>query len=260
VWFVRPVTRRTAVLGTVTGALIVAGLAVGGGQARAATPTAQAAPLVGSASAALAQVNAGEWATTVYLDTAALRTGTNPAGITFTLVTGKPNTVIAAAAPAYPDGPLACGAAAVNPVTQVKLTFTPSLSAVPQTATLTVTPPQALLTEGDPPVQVPLTVRRTVSPWQYVIIPAICGGALAVLLLLVLMAIGMPRKDASLAPPPGTAPPGQEGQAPQHGQVDFNVRLLLFLMARRHEVLVTEMPVLAGVVQGGAAAIPVGSP
>ena len=158
-----------------------------------------AAPLAGSASATLTQVNAGEWSTTVYLDTAALCAGKNPAGNKFSLVTGKPNSVTGAAAPAYPDGPLACGAAAANPVTEVKLTFAPSLSAVPQTATLTVTPPQALLLAGDPPVQIPLTVRRTVSPWQYVGIPAICGGALAVLLVLVLIAIGMPGKDPGQA-------------------------------------------------------------
>ena len=167
-----------------------------------------AAPLAGSASATLTQVNAGEWTTTVYLDTAALCAGHNPAGNTFSLVTGKPNSVTGAAAPAYPDGPLACGAAAANPVTQVKLTFTPSLSAVPQTATLTVTPPQALLLAGDPPLQIPLTVRRTVSPWQYVWIPAICGGALAVLLVLVLIAIGVPGKDA------GQEMPGQHETAP----------------------------------------------
>jgi hypothetical protein len=226
--------------------LVFGGTVFGGGQALAATLTVPAAPLAGSASATLTQVNAGEWTTTVYLDTAALCAGSSPAGNTFSLVTGKPNTVTGAAAPAYPDGPLACGAAAADPVTQVKLTFTPSLSAVPQTATLTVTPPQALLLAGDPPVQIPLTVRRSVSPWQYVWIPAVCGGALAVLLVLVVIAIGTPGKDAGQAVPsrPGSAPPGQHAQVP--GQSDFSVRLLLFLMHRRHELLVTEMPGAAG--------------
>jgi len=256
--FVRPVTRRIAALGVLTGALIVAGIAGGGGPARASTPAATAAPLAGSASATLSQVSAGEWTTTVFLDTAALCAGNNPAGNTFSLVTGKPNSVTSAAAPTYPDGPLACGALAENPVTQVKLTFSPSLSAVPLTATLTVTPPQALLTAGDPPVQIPLTVRRAVSPWQYVGIPAICGGALAVLLVLVLIAIGTPGKDAGQAAEPGkheTAPPGHQAQVPEPDLGDYNVRLLLFLMHKRHELLITEMPVGSG--KGGPGESPV---
>ena len=107
--------------------------------------------------------------TTVYLDTAAVCAGKKPAGNRFSLVTGKPNSVTGAAAPQYPDGPLSCGSAAATAVTEVKLTFTPSpaLSAVPQTAALVVTPPESLLLAGNPPLQVPLTVRRIVSPWQY---------------------------------------------------------------------------------------------
>jgi hypothetical protein len=228
--FVRLLVRRTAALGAVT-VIIVAVLALGGGQALADTPGIPGAPLAGSAGATLSQVNAGEWTTTVYLDTAALCAGKNPAGNKFALVTGKPNSVTGAAAPQYPDGPLPCGsAAAAAAVTEVKLTFTPSpaLSAVPQTAALVVTPPPARLTAGDPPLQVPLTVRRTVSPWQYVVIPAICGGALAVLLVLVLMMLGMPGE--------GDAP------SPERAQPDFSQRLLLFLMAKQHELLVTEMP------------------
>jgi hypothetical protein len=258
--FVRHVTRRivvvaarVAVAGLVTGGLVLGGGVLGGGRALAATravPAAPpaAAPLAGSASGTLTQVNAGEWTTTVYLDTAALCAGSNPAGNTFSLVTGKPNSVTGAAAPTYPDGPLACGAAAANPVTQVKLTFTPSLSAVPQAATLTVTPPQALLLAGDPPLQVPLTVRRIVSPWQYVWVPAICGGALAALLVLVLIAIGVPGKDAGQAVPGPheTAPRGQHTQVSDPGRVDLSVRLMLFLMHKRHELLLTEMPVAGG--------------
>lgn len=237
--------------GIVLGGGVLGGV-LGGGQALAATLDVPAAPLAGSASATLTQVNAGQWTTTVYLDTSALCAGDNPAGNTFSLVTGKPNSVTGAAAPTYPDGPLACGAAAANPVTQVKLTFTPSLSAVPQAATLTVTPPQALLLAGDPPLQVPLTVRRSVSPWQYVWIPAICGGALAVLLVLVLIAIGVPGKDAGQEVPGHheTQPSGQHTQVPEPGRVDLSVRLMLFLMHKRHELMVTELPVAGG--EGGA--------
>ena len=250
------VAGRVAVVGIVAGGIVlgsgVLGSVLGGGQALAATLTVPAAPLAGSASATLTQVNALEWTTTVYLDTAALCAGDNPAGNTFSLVTGKPNSVTGAAAPAYPDGPLACGAAAANPVTQVKLTFTPSLSAVPQAATLTVTPPQALLLAGDPPLQIPLTVRRSVSPWQYVWIPAICGGALAVLLVLVLIAIGVPGRDAGQEGPGQheTEPSGRHAQVPEPGRVDLSVRLMLFLMHKRHELLVTEMPVAGW--EGGA--------
>lgn len=255
------VAGRVAACVAVAG-LVIGGGVLGGGQAlaatlavRAAPPAAAppaAAPLAGSASGTLTQVNAGEWTTTVYLDTAALCAGDNPAGNTFSLVTGKPNSVTGAAAPAYPDGPLACGAAAANPVTQVKLTFTPSLSAVPQAATLAVTPPQALLLAGDPPLQVPLTVRRSVSPWQYVWIPAICGGALAVLLVLVLIAIGVPGRDAGQEVPGQreTEPSGRHAQVPEPGWVDLSVRLMLFLMHKRHELLVTEMPAAGR--EGGA--------
>jgi hypothetical protein len=139
----------------------------------------------------LTQVNAAEWQATIYLDTAALCAGNKPAGNKFSLVTTVPASVTGAAAPAYPDG-LACGAAAAHPVTEVKLSFTPALSAVPQSATLVVTPPQALLAAGDAPAQVPLTVRRIVSPWQYVGIPALCGGGLALLLVALLLVIGVP--------------------------------------------------------------------
>lgn len=262
--FVRPVTRRIAALGVLTGVLVVAGIAGGGGRALAGTPAvapavtpaitpaANAALLSGSSSATLTQVSAGEWTTTVFLDTAALCAGDNPAGNAFSLVTVRPNTVTGAAAPAYTDGPLACGAVVENPVTQVKLTFSPSLSAVPLTATLTVTPPQALLMEGYPPVQIPLTVRRAVSPWQFVGIPAICGGALAALLVLLVIAIGLPGKEQ-------TAPPGRQAQVPEPGLGDYNVRLLLFLMHKRHELLLTEMCTTGGE-SGPVAARPVAVP
>ena len=159
--------------------------------ANGAPATVQAPPLTGPASATLTQVNAAQWRTTVYLDTAALCAGNKPAGNKFTLVTTVPSSVTAAAAPAYPGG-LACAAAAAHPVTEVTLSFTPALSAVPQSAALVVTPPQALLAAGDAPAQVMLTVRRIVSPWQYVGIPALCGGGLALLLVALLLVIGVP--------------------------------------------------------------------
>jgi hypothetical protein len=83
------------------GALAMGALVIGAGPALA---TVQAAPLTGSSAAPLYQVNAGEWQTTVYFDTAALCAGKKPAGNKFSLVTGKPSTVTGAVAPAYPDG------------------------------------------------------------------------------------------------------------------------------------------------------------
>lgn len=249
--------RRTLVAARlVLGVLGVVGVlgVLGGGRALASVSPPPAAPLAGSASAALTQVNAGEWTTTIYLDTAALCAGTKPAGNSFTLVTGKPASVTSAASPAYPDGPLACGTVAADPVTEVKLTFTPSpaLSAVPQTATLAVTPPPALLQEGDRPVQIPLTVRRTVSPWQYVGIPAICGGTLTVLLVLALVAVGVPAMPAAEAAPPkhvsALSEQARAGQPP--GRADFSALLLLYLMTKGHEVLVTELPGTGALVAG----------
>jgi hypothetical protein len=174
----------------VAGALLVAGTLVvaAGGPALADVP---AVPLAGPSSATLTQVSVGEWQTTVYLDTAALCAGSRPAGNKFTLVTAVPGSVTGAAAPVYPDGP-PCGAAAARPVTELTLSFRPALSAVPQSATLVVTPPRGLLAEGDAPAQVTLTVRRIVSPWQYVGIPALCGGGLALLLVALLLVIGVP--------------------------------------------------------------------
>jgi hypothetical protein len=163
------------------------------GAAAAPLTGSSVAPFTGSSAVTLSQVNAGEWQATVYLDTAALCAGRRPAGNKFSLVTVQPGSITGAAAPSYPDG-LACGAPAAPPVTAVRLSFTPApaLSAVPQSAMLVVTPPQALLTAGDPPADVPLTVRRIVSPWQYVGIPALCGGGLALLLVALLVAIGVP--------------------------------------------------------------------
>jgi hypothetical protein len=225
---------------------------VGGGQARAADP---AAPLAGSSSATLTQVNAAKWTTAVYLDTAALCTGGKPAANSFSLVTGRPDSVTTVA-PTYPDG-LRCDAAAAHPVTEVELAFTPSpgLSAVPQTATLTVTPPQSLLLAGDPPAEIPLTVRRTVSPWQYVGIPALSGGVLAVLLVLLLIAIGMPGEaDGQVDGTAGRPGDGQRGrpgvgqarELPEHeavvpgrtqapGRLGLAVLLILLLVTKRHE-------------------------
>jgi hypothetical protein len=167
-------------------AVLVAALTLAPGAASAATP-----PVLysGSASAKLTQVSARDWTTTVYLDTAALCQGT-PA---FNLITTTPDSDSRDWQPSYP-GKLRCDAEISHPVTEVQLTFTPTprLSAVPQTATLTVTPAQSQLLASDPPLQIPLTIRRIVSGWQYLWIPAIFGGVFTLLFLALLAAIGVP--------------------------------------------------------------------
>jgi hypothetical protein len=156
------------------------------GVADAATPPVL---LSGSTTAKLTQVSVRDWTTTVYLDTAALCQGT-PA---FNLVTATPDSDSRDWKPYYPNQ-LRCDAEVSHPVTEVELTFTPTpaLSAVPQSATLTVTPAQSQLLASDPPLQLPLTIRRTVSAWQYLWIPAIFGGALTLLFLALVVTFGVP--------------------------------------------------------------------
>jgi hypothetical protein len=124
-----------------------------------------------------------------------------------------------------------------------------------------VTPPPSLLVAEDTPMQVPLTVRRIVSPWQLVGIPAICGAALAALLVLVLVVIGMPAEPAAKpAAAPGPAapddaragPPGQYVRVPERGRVGFGLLFLLLLMMKRHDLLVTPRRHPTGGVEAGA--------
>lgn len=169
------------------------GIALCAGQARAAGPP-MPPPLAGPGSAKLIQESGGTWTTTVYLDTAALCLGPNA----FDLVTTSPGSDTRDAAPRYPGG-LQCAAQETHPVTEVVLTFTPEISAVPQTATLAVTPPSAALQQGASPLEIPLTVRRAVSAQEYLWIPAACGAALAVLLVAFTMVIGVPGPNGKRA-------------------------------------------------------------
>ena len=233
--------RLTTALGAGAGVVIVTALViVGAGQAHAAD---SGAPLAGPPGATLAERATGEWTTTIPLDTAALCVQTKgiykPAGNKFILVTSSPDTVAGAAPPVYspasktnPSYP-ACDTTTDNPVTQVTLTFRPgsALTAVPQGAALDILPPQAQLAGGASPDQIPLTVRRVVSPWQYVGIPAFFGGGLAVLFVLVLMAFGMPNGQA---PPTGkAAPPGERRWLAAAGKAGFFALLLALLLTWR---------------------------
>lgn len=159
--------------------------------ARAAGPAPLAAPPAGET---LTQVAAGTWVTTVYLDTAALCAGPS----SFDLVTDTPDSDTPAPDPRY-DGDSApqCGAETAHAVTEVALTFTPSppLTAVPEAATLVVTPPAVSLAAGDPPLELALTVSRQVSMAEYVWIPYGSGAALAALLVLLAAITGLPGAD-----------------------------------------------------------------
>ena len=210
------VMTRLAVGAVLAGVVAAGAVLAGAGQARAA---AQAAPpLGGPASATLNQTSAGGWTVTVYLETAALCAGRKAAGNKFSLVTGMPSSVTGAAAPQYPGGTptsqAPCGTAADGqPLTAVQLTFPPSpaLSAVPQTAALVVTPPPALLAAGDSPAEIPLTVRRTVTPWEYVFVPALSGAGLALVFVLGLLLFGVPSAaaaDGENKPRPAALEPG----------------------------------------------------
>jgi len=166
---------------------------VSSGSASAGEPAPLAAPSDGDA---LTQASAGTWVTTVYLDTAALCAGPT----SFDLVTDAPDSDTTDRAPRY-DGAAAprCGAAeeTAHAVTEVSLTFTPSpaLSAVPQSATLVVTPPAVTLAAGDAPLELALTVRRQVTVADYLWVPYGSGVALAVLLVLLLAITGLPGPD-----------------------------------------------------------------
>lgn len=167
-------------------ALLGTGL-IAGGQASAATAATATVPIVPAVgTATLTQVSGDTWTTTVALDTAALCGAAN----TFDLVTTAdiPATTVSYDGASAPDCAALGGQSSEGPphaVTAVTLAFTsPALSAVPQSATLAVTPPAAALAAGDPPVDITLTVSREVSAAEYVWKPVGCGLALALLLVL----------------------------------------------------------------------------
>jgi len=173
------------------GGVIVAGLTAIAGQARADVPSTLPPPLTApTGGLKLTQVSAGTWKTTIYLNTAALCLGANQ----FTLVTAVPYSATLDDHPGYPDG-LRCPATGADPLTEVVLMFTPSpaqFTAVPQMATLTVTPPVSAMALGDAPLEVPLTIRRAINVNQYVWIPVGCGATLAALLVGLVVLIGVP--------------------------------------------------------------------
>jgi len=159
------------------------------------TPAMAAVPLTGSASGSLTQGPDRTWTTTIYLDTTALCQQQPTAGQvppSFELVTtGSQGTVTdsPSSTPPLPVfGSQGCAPGA-TPQTQVELTFT--LTGVPQSAVLVVTPPAALEQAGDTPISIILTVHRHVSGLQYVGIPAYCGLGFAALLIILTTIFGL---------------------------------------------------------------------
>jgi hypothetical protein len=176
------VLRHTVALSIVAGALVSL-VIYAAAPASAATP----APLSGTADALTQSAgDSGTWQTTAYLNTAALCAEPVTFALQLTPSAGKP-------VPSAPVSGLTanCGAAeAASPITAVKLSFT--LGEVPQSATLVVTP-SPVLAASESQLDITITVQRHVSVLQYLVIPLCCGVVLAVLLILAMMAFGVPR-------------------------------------------------------------------
>jgi hypothetical protein len=166
-----------------TAGLFTAGL-IAAGPANAAVITAPPPIVSPPGGATLTQAPDGTWTTSAYLDTGAL------CDDTFDLVTGAPDTDKSDTAPTYADtstgkstttAPCGPGQPAV---TEVELTF-PAMpdGAIPQTATLVVTPSATSLAAGATPVEFALTVRRQLSGASSLWTPVWFGVGFAALLV-----------------------------------------------------------------------------
>ena len=170
----------------------LAGIVIGAAApAFAATP----APLSGTADALTQSASdPGTWTTTAYLNTAALCAEPVTFALQLTPSPGKP-------VPATPASSVTanCGAGeAASPITAVPLSA--SLPEVPLSATLVVTPsPLAAASEAQ--LNITLAVHRHVSVYQYLVIPAGAGAALAALLIVATVAFGVPRSRRPARPP-----------------------------------------------------------
>jgi hypothetical protein len=156
---------------------------------------ATSAPLSGTADALTQSASdPGTWTTTAYLNTAALCAEPVTFALQLTPSPGKP-------VPATPASSVTanCGAGeSASPITAV--TLSASLPEVPLSATLVVTPsPLAAASEAQ--LDVTLAVHRHVSVYQYLVIPACSGAALAALLIIATVAFGVPRSSRPARPP-----------------------------------------------------------
>lgn len=138
--------------------------------------------------ATLTQQSDGTWTTSAYLDTGSL------CDDKFDLVTGAPATDMTDTAVTYTSttrtiSTAPCGAGQPA-VTEVGLTF-PAMpdGAIPQTATLVVTPSATSLAAGATPAEFALTVRRQLAGASSLWIP-VWFGAGFVVLLVAFVAIG----------------------------------------------------------------------
>lgn len=159
------------------------------GQADAATSVAPPPVVAPPGGATLTQAPDGTWTTSVFLDTTAL------CNDSFDLFTVAPDTDKAATQVTYVDASTVIDASTSTApcgsgppaVTEVKLTF-PAMpnGAIPQTATLAVTPFATALAAGAAPVEFALTVRRELrggsSLWWTV---GFGGGFVLILIALV---------------------------------------------------------------------------
>jgi hypothetical protein len=146
--------------------------------------------------ATLTQQSDGTWTTSAYLDTGSL------CDDTFDLVTGAPATDKTDTAVTYTSttkttSTAPCGAGQPA-VTEVGLTF-PAMpdGAIPQTATLVVTPSATSLAAGATPAEFALTVRRQLAGASSLWIPVWFGIGFVVLLV-AFVAIGGAKDDGGV--------------------------------------------------------------
>jgi hypothetical protein len=169
-----------------------------GVHADAATSVAPPPVIAPPGGATLTQQPDGTWTTSVFLDTTAL------CGDSFDLFTGAPDTDKAATQVTYVDASTIIDASTSTApcgsgppaVTEVELTF-PAMpdGAIPQTATLAVTPSATALAAGAAPVEFALTVRRQLSGASNLWISVWFGLAFVVLLVILVASIGVNTTD-----------------------------------------------------------------
>lgn len=147
-------------------------------------------PTALAASPVLAQQSLQTWATTIYLNTAALR----PIPF-FDLVTTAPYYEVPGATPLYSPKSKRRGSVTTSParMTRVQLTFGPSdeLASAPVAAAVVVTSPLPTV-----PLSITAAVHRRGSWYRYIWILSWCGLGLAVLLVVTMLAVGLPDPDA----------------------------------------------------------------